>query len=223
MIRQLGEATFFSSFSAAETQWKHLLRTLSYIIDGVTLTDDQIEKLTWEEKCRLIDKEPCMCLKHKLTPVGELIDFFYRVEFQQRGSPHIHMLLWIKDAPKFRTNFHDDITAFIDKNVSCRPPSQAIEPELYDLVQNQRHRHTHTCGKGKKFLCCFNFPKPPMPSTMILEPLQDISAQKKKELDKRYKLVQNMLRDTKAVEEMTYEEFIEQLDMSEDDYLEAIQ
>ena len=35
--------------------------------------------------------------------------YFYRVEFQQRGAPHIHSLLWLKDqndedAPNFWNN-----------------------------------------------------------------------------------------------------------------------
>ena len=34
--------------------------------------------------------------------------YFYRVEFQQRGAPHVHSLLWLKDkdgkdAPTFWT------------------------------------------------------------------------------------------------------------------------
>lgn len=28
-------------------------------------------------------------------------DWFYRVEYQQRGSPHIHMMIWIENAPAF--------------------------------------------------------------------------------------------------------------------------
>ena len=42
------------------------------------------------------------------NPIGKIIDYFYRVEFQQRGSPHIHSLLWVQDAP------------VIDKKHRCR-------------------------------------------------------------------------------------------------------
>lgn len=31
-------------------------------------------------------------LRGKNHPLGKIVDFFYRVEFQQRGSPHIHLL-----------------------------------------------------------------------------------------------------------------------------------
>ena len=37
-------------------------------------------------------------LKSNPLPIGEIVDFLYRVEFQQRGSPHIHALFWVKDA-----------------------------------------------------------------------------------------------------------------------------
>ena len=34
MIRQLGSATLFCSFSSAETQWIHLLRILGKLVDS---------------------------------------------------------------------------------------------------------------------------------------------------------------------------------------------
>ena len=33
-------------------------------------------------------------------PIGNVKNHFQRVEFQQRGSPHIHYLYWIENAPK---------------------------------------------------------------------------------------------------------------------------
>lgn len=34
---------------------------------------------------------------------GKIADWFYRVEYQQRGSPHIHMLIciWLENASRF--------------------------------------------------------------------------------------------------------------------------
>ncbi|VDI23871.1 Hypothetical predicted protein [Mytilus galloprovincialis] len=42
-----------------------------------------------------------------------------RVEFQQRGSPHIHILIWIENAPVYESDSNEDVVAFIDKYVSC--------------------------------------------------------------------------------------------------------
>ena len=38
-----------------------------------------------------------------VKPIGEIKDYFWRVEFQQRGSPHIHSLWWVEDAPDIKT------------------------------------------------------------------------------------------------------------------------
>lgn len=35
-------------------------------------------------------------IKKKCWLGGEVEDWFWRIEFQKRGSPHVHMLLWIK-------------------------------------------------------------------------------------------------------------------------------
>ena len=68
--------------------------------------------MKWQQKSDLIQKDPVACARnfeHKVQlfikdvlksdemPIfGEIVDFFYRVQFQQRGSPHIHALFWVK-------------------------------------------------------------------------------------------------------------------------------
>ena len=42
---------------------------------------------------------------------------------------------------------------------------------MIDLVNLQTHRHSKTCKKKGQEICRFNFPLPPMPHTMILNPL----------------------------------------------------
>ena len=54
MIRQLGPATLFCSFSSAETQWLHLLRILGQLVDHTEYTDEEIYKFDWDNRCRLI-------------------------------------------------------------------------------------------------------------------------------------------------------------------------
>ena len=64
MIRQLGPATLFCSFSSAETKWIHLLRILGKLVDNKNYSDDELENLNWEEKCRLIQSDPVTCARH---------------------------------------------------------------------------------------------------------------------------------------------------------------
>jgi len=77
--------------------------------------------VTWQKKSDLIKNDPVTCardfehmlqlflrdiLKSALKPIGEVADFFPRVEFHQRGFPHIHYLFWVKDAPQHGTKFN---------------------------------------------------------------------------------------------------------------------
>ena len=181
MIRQLGSASLFCSFSSAETQWTHLLRILGKLVDNKTYADSELENLNWEKKSRLIQSDPVTCARHfdyqvhkflqnfllsSAAPLGKIADWFYRVEYQQRGSPHIHMLIWLENAPTFGEDSDCDVVSFIDKIITCEKLTE--NPDLLALVNRQVHRHSHTCRKKSKSVCRFNYPQPPMRSTKIL-------------------------------------------------------
>ena len=51
-------------------------------------------------------------------PIGEIADYFDRVEFQQRGSPHIYGLFWVKEAPQYEKSSNEEIVSFVDKYVT---------------------------------------------------------------------------------------------------------
>ena len=151
MIRQLGPASLFCSFSSAETQWIHLLRILGKLVDNKEYTDNGLENLNWEEKSRLIQSDPVTCayqinqfiqnfLPSEAAPLGKIADWFYRVEYQQRGSPHIHMLIWLENAPIFGEDSDWDVISFIDKIITCEKPTE--NHELLALVNRQVHRHS---------------------------------------------------------------------------------
>ena len=112
MMRQLDVPTFYGSFSAAETRWKDLLRILGEVVDGKLYSEDEINEISWQKKCKLIKSDPVICCRYfdhrakeflrvvlqnkHVNVIGEVQDYFVRTEFQQRGSPHLHMLVWIK-------------------------------------------------------------------------------------------------------------------------------
>ena len=56
MICQLGNPTWFCSFSAAETRWSHLLKTLGRIVEKKEYTDDETKQMTWEKNQILFKK-----------------------------------------------------------------------------------------------------------------------------------------------------------------------
>ena len=89
-----------------------------------------------------------------IARVGKMVDWFYRVEYEQRGSPHIHMLIWLQNAPVYGVGKDEDVAAYIDSIISCSKPQD--DEELLDLVNKQTHRHSHTCRKKSKNVCRSN-------------------------------------------------------------------
>ncbi|KAJ8026271.1 hypothetical protein HOLleu_34067 [Holothuria leucospilota] len=204
MVRQLGIPTWFCSFSAADRIWPE-------IVESIQQGKEIPSEIDWTTHCRIIASNPVTAARmfehrmqafiHKVIissahPIGEVIDYFYRVEFQQRGWPHIHCLFWIKDAPKFGDNPKSDVISFIDRYVSCDMPSQTENPVLYDIVKNvQMHGKTHSksCRKGGK-TCRFNFPKLPSQRTFISKPDSNEEGTSENSMDKQSasKLLQNL-------------------------------
>ncbi|XP_061193261.1 uncharacterized protein LOC133201474 [Saccostrea echinata] len=144
MIRQLGIPTWFVTFSAGETRWDETINALKDTEDLRSPID-----IEWTDKCRLIKENPVMCARlfnnrvqrlftdlimSPSKPVGDVADFFYRTEFQQRGSPHIHCLLWVRNAPKLNENTEKEICSFVDKYISCSMPNEIKDSELHDIV-----------------------------------------------------------------------------------------
>jgi len=112
--------------------------------------------MTWSHKCRPISSDPVTCARHfdfsvhqflktSCTPFGHLKDFWYRIEFQHRGSPYMHWLLWIADVPQYSVNDTAEVTQYIDQVISCQRTWD--DEELDRLVELQVHKHTRTCKK----------------------------------------------------------------------------
>ena len=235
MIRQLGPASLFCSFSSAETQWIHL-RILAKLVGDKEYSDTELQNLTWEEKSRLIQSDPVTCarhfdyqfnhfLKHFLmsgaTPLGKIADWFYRVEYQQRGSPHIHMLIWLEDAPVYGCDDDSVVTSFIDEIITCKKSDN--NPELEHLVNRQIHRHCQTCRKTSKAECRFNFPQPPMKATSILHPLgNDVSETDIRKHKDSWKNISKHLNDMKEGQDISFDQLLTNLNISKQNYYLAI-
>ena len=238
MIRQLGPATLFMTLSAAETRWLFLLKQLSRIVDNKHLTDEECKQLTWSEKCRLINSDPVTCSRHfhycvqafltkflnsPASPFGRLVDWWLRVEFQHRGSPHIHMLVWIDGAPVYGEADNAEIVEYVDKIITCQ--KDLGSPELNSLTDLQTHRHTRTCRKQikKSTVCRFGFPKYPMKQTVILMPMSSAPDDDIQEQSKKLQLIKSTLSEIKPTdEEMSWSEFLHRISMTYDEYLLVI-
>ena len=58
MIRQLSLPTWFMPLSSADTRWTDLLKMLKKLNNGEDYSDKDKERLTWQEKTRLVKKDP---------------------------------------------------------------------------------------------------------------------------------------------------------------------
>ena len=181
MLRQLGMPTFFITLSANDRDWiefmesickkqgKEVPENLDYNSFYKLINSDIVTATRMFDK-RLKDFITTF-IRGPLQPLGKVIDWFGRIEFQARGWPHWHGMLWIEGAPIYGKSSIEEVVAFIDKHISAELPDPDEDPELYDLVSKlQRHKHTKTCTKGGKEECRFNFPKPPCDSTFIAAP-----------------------------------------------------
>ena len=229
MIRQLSLPTWFMSLSAADTRWTDLLKMLAKLNNGVSYTDKDIEELTWQEKTKLVQKDPVTCsryfdhrvqeflniiLKSNCEPIGKLRDFFYRVEFQQRGSPHIHMLVWIDNAPSLEKNSEEEIVQFVDRYLTC----SVNDEETAHLVELKTHKHSKSCRKKGKAICRFGFPLPPLPQTRLLYPLEEEVDQFKK----KYSELQRAMNENKD-NDVSFAEFLKTVaKMTFEDYIKCI-
>ncbi|GJY17791.1 DNA helicase [Tanacetum coccineum] len=61
-------------------------------------------------------------------PFGKTVAVLYTVEFQKRGLPHCHTLLWIHESVRVSRE------ADIDMYVSAELPSPNVDPECYRIV-----------------------------------------------------------------------------------------
>ena len=77
--------------------------------------------------------------------IGEVLDYFFNTEFQNRGSEHDRGLIWIKNAPVYKVNTNEEIKAFIDKYISSNSSLLPIE-----LQSAQQHQHSWACRKKKQ-------------------------------------------------------------------------
>ncbi|XP_052132612.1 uncharacterized protein LOC127752088 [Frankliniella occidentalis] len=163
-----------------------------------------------DERLKLIREDPVVCamyfqevvrllekfLKQRKGPMGRyrVTDFFFRIEFQARGSPHLHSLLWIENAPDPLED-PEGACKFADELLTC----SASHP----LAERNRHNHTTTCFKSRvvqrRFAagelapmdthrhCRFNAPFWPTPYTRFIKPLYEERDERATRIDKPWK------------------------------------
>ena len=112
--------------------------------------------------------------------LGKTKYYAIRIEFQERGNPHVHSFIWILDPP----NIQDEVAyiSFIERTINAQLPDPQNDSELFELVKTyQVHAHSRTCWKYNKYECCFSHGRFFTEKTIIAKPVDsEISKDKNK-------------------------------------------
>jgi hypothetical protein len=197
---------------------------------------------------RNFDKRVHAFLKHIVcgTNADMGVSFYnYRVEFQLRGAPHVHGVLWL-DLEALDSNFpgikkafsslkfgsvldkpeNDVLIQFIDSFITC-----SLQSEVADIVKDvQVHNHTKSCQKKGK-VCRFNYPKFPSEYTIITRSIRkenfvdekDFLA-RKDEINKTLRSVKQFLvaLDKSNLDNVTLDDILQETDISKQKYYDCL-
>ncbi|GJS88090.1 DNA helicase [Tanacetum coccineum] len=153
ICRVHGNPSFFITFTC-NVKWPEITEYMA-----------EYPQLTTTDRADIVDRVFEMKIHqfiHYLRdaqPFGKTVAVLYTVEFQKRGLPHCHTLLWIDESVRVRRD--EDIDIYI----SAELPSKETDPECHRIVSElMMHR---PCGLAYPSASCMqnssrckkNFPK----------------------------------------------------------------
>ncbi|XP_054016840.1 uncharacterized protein LOC128897145 isoform X1 [Hylaeus anthracinus] len=115
MVRSLGPPTWFATFSCNDLNWPDMLKAF-LISEG--RSSEEAGNITFTDRLKLVQRYPVVVARQFTVRVnalmqyikgtqclgGVVIDYWHRIEFQNRGSPHLHLLIWCANIPDFLNN-----------------------------------------------------------------------------------------------------------------------
>lgn len=148
-LSYFGPPTFFLTINPAEWNWPELHEFYS-TVHKKEITPANLQQLITADPglfARFYRHRIDTIFKQLLLindgPLGKVIHFYHRKEWQSRGATHVHALVWVKDAPVLGRSTPEEVQQFVEKHITCRRPDPVKEPELAELVANfQEHRCT---------------------------------------------------------------------------------
>ena len=160
MIRQCGTPNFFITLSPSEINWFELIVILVKVSKNKTITVEEAKRMPRQERIDLVTKDPVTCARYfenKLRHIMKFIfarngvfrkhpvkDYFWRIDFQYRGSPHCHMLIWLHGVPLYDEEIDAEkeperkaenlrkYAEFVDSYVTCKRPDDDMVGESDD-------------------------------------------------------------------------------------------
>ena len=156
MVKQLGIPTWFMTLSCADLRWPELFQIIART-EGKKMTSAQVDALSYINRCNMVNTNSVIVAKHfqhrvetffcevllsKVNPIGKIIYYALRIEFQMRGSPHLHSLIWTSDCPKPTHDNKQAYIDYIDQHVQAYLPIEEDDPDLQSWLKHQKHTHS---------------------------------------------------------------------------------
>ncbi|GJR91911.1 DNA helicase [Tanacetum coccineum] len=158
ICRKLGNPQFFITFTC-NVNWPEIKRFMAQYPELTPADRADVVCRIFEQKLQSF----ITFLKEERT-FGNVTGVLYTVEFQKRGLPHCHTLLWVDSASKIR------MPEQVDQFISAELPDPTIDPDGYRVVSELMMHGPcgaanlkASCMKASK--CSKNFPKKYNPKT----------------------------------------------------------
>ena len=255
-IEQLGPFHIFFTLSCNEMGWPEIAAAIlqernhtvsfkeefwdgtaeSILIDNVPLNEyceqmtnksslfmDQVILITM-----MFDNRVKAFLKNILNS-DEVEHYAYRIEFQVRGMPHVHGVLWLNSQvideyllpnKTFDVN-NEKLPNLIDAWSTC---SLENENDKLNSIVKEVNIHKHKRCKQKGQECRFDFPRLPSDQTLVAHPLpKETPDDERKSILKEVKLIKSKLNSKKDYDSnITLDDFLEDIGIPKKKYLWAL-
>lgn len=258
MIEQFGPFHLFFTLSCAERNWPEISAAIfqanqhtvtlstnpwdgeaqSILIDGIPLPEF---KKTYKMSdfyinhviliTQMFDNRVKAFMKCFLKQGQYIEHYTFRIEFQVRGMPHVHGVIWFaNDYVKKYLNpdgsFNlDNVDQLVDEWTTCS--LDTASEKLNELVSKVNvHTHKEKYCQKQQSECRFKFPRLPSLKTIIAQELSDESDDEKeaklKAAEKLLKKVKERIEQIDADEYEDLEAFLTDMNITMSDYLEAL-
>lgn len=66
-------------------------------------------------------------------PIGKVVHYAWRREYQTRGLQHFHIVMWVDQAPVLGESTNEQVAEFIANTITCRLPDKNNYPTAYSI------------------------------------------------------------------------------------------
>ena len=129
----------FCTWSCADHQWDDLHKHLPRYEQWRDGTDEERRKIAWENVQRFphviaawLDIRLKAFLKYVMTSFLGLDDYWFRYEWQARGTGHIHCIIWMRNSPTMGARTPEQREAFAqywNEKVTAVNPNSTRPPD----------------------------------------------------------------------------------------------